>query len=309
MDLYIKKINEHKKVNGQPLSKATIKTYTTNINAMVNDHGWDWSIPALTNWFETKSLVNRSKNNYINAILNYYEVMDSPKETIKLLKTERDKYNKIIETEPNINPKKKENLVEWDIIIKWRDLVKESNALIFNGLGEVPIEDLQVEAILHLLTKYQRRNEIADLKYFDTEVWSNPAQVIGEQDNYIFHNKHTDKLFLIFKDYKTQEIYKKQVFEIDDPTLKNLLIYYIQQNEYDTFMWRAPMTKEPLTRLNLTKLLNRSSKKWLKKTISTTMIRNSFNTTKYKDIKQELYKDCEIQAHSIATKMKHYVKD
>jgi len=302
MDEYISKLNDYKKKDGNPLSLKSIETYTRNIGLLIKNHGWDWKITILTEYFKKANYTTPSQINFINAICNFLTIMNYPKDTISIYINHRIELNERRLTEPKINPKKLNNLVDWDEIIRWRDLVITKNKMLITLYDNIGIDKLQVEALLRLYTTYQRRNELADLIYGDDKDHPTPQGA----ENVIFHNTTEDTLFLILQDFKNKEFFGIQHLEIKGDN-KDFLLKYIKINEYEPVMFRAPKSKEPLTRLNLTKLFNRSSQEFLKKTIGTTMIRKSYNNTKFKDIKKELITDSYNNAHSINTILTDYV--
>ena len=65
-----------------------------------------------------------------------------------------------------------------------------------------------------------------------------------------------------------------------------------------------------ITRTELSKLLIKFSKKYMNKSVSTTILRKSFLSSKYGDMKKEMLKDSKVLGHDIATTgMKIYVKE
>jgi len=310
MDEYISALNEYKKSNGQPLSQKSKDTYIRNMTNLITKHGMDWRISKLHDTY-FKDFSTSQQINYINAIINYLDLLNKPETTILMYKKERDRLSEIRNTQP-MNPKKAENLATWDEIIKWRNLVIKKNDFL-NEKGDVPIDKLQVEALLRLYTQYQRRNEYADLIFDD-----DTAKPMNEQtalqlqaENKLFYNTTTDELSLILNDYKTNGKYGRQVLPIINTTenlnLKSFLLKYIILNDRNPIMFLTPKSKKPMSRLNLTKLLNRSSEEMISKTISTDRIRKAYNTTKYGDIKKSLEQDVFNNSHSTQTIMNNYV--
>tara|TARA_R110002049_G_scaffold220268_1_gene391841 strand:- start:818 stop:1762 length:945 start_codon:yes stop_codon:yes gene_type:complete len=314
MDEYITALNDYKKSNGKPLTQKSKDTYIRNMTNLTTKHGYDWRIPHLHDTY-LKQFSLSQQINYINAIINYLDLLKKPEETILIYKNERDRLSEIRNNAP-INPKKAQNLATWEEIIKWRDLVIKKNEYL-SAKGNVPMDKLQVEAFLRLYTTYQRRNEYADLIYND----DTPKFNISKEDmilqatspNVLFYNTTTDELQLMLADYKTNGKYGNQVLDIrdtaDNLNLKTFLLKYITLNERKVIMFQTPKSKEPMSRLNLTKLLNRSSKEMLNKIIASDRIRKAYNTSKYGDIKKSLTEDVYNNAHGVNTIMNNYVVD
>ena len=303
MDEYIKQLKDYKKTNGEPLSSQSIDNYTRTIKLIVDNIGWKWNLEILNKYFDDKNLELTSRKGYINAIINYLTLIKDD-ENLAIFKQERHRMFDELKNLPNINPKKKDKVVDWTEIEKWLKTVNDENNIKRLSHGSVPISDLMVEVILNIQILFQRRNEVADLKYY-----TNPND-INDKENFLYHQTTEDRYYLIFNDYKSSGAYHKQIFELKDTNLKTLLKEHLAENQYRPYMFYLPSKKDtPMSRTNFGKLLNRSSTRILNKTLGSNYIRISYNTTKYKEIKKELFKDCINNAHSVSTKLNVYVKD
>lgn len=299
MDIYKNKLEEYEKPNGNKLSKNSIDLYVRNIKMLVDKHGYDWKIINLNDFFDSKNFTPETCKSYMNSIINYLKMFEYSPEVIKIYIQHRDKYEKIIQNKPKLTDKKKLNLVEWDEIIKWYNLIKKENQLKYD-LNKLTRTELQLELLLCLYITYPRRNELADLKLGD-----------DMSDGNVIVKRYTtfSPWSLILQDFKTSESFGSQVFGIpEELTELNMLIDKLTLG----LEIGDPLFKDtkgnPMSRLNLTKTLQRSSKRLLNgKNISTNMIRHSFNQSKFGDMKEELIKDSYIQGHSVGVKLAYYV--
>jgi len=303
MDLYTEKLNDNKKTDGKKLSQKSKDLYIRTMTKLVEDHGWDFRTEKLKPFLSQFSQSHQA--NYINALMNYLSVMSYDDPIIGIY---RDFREEIKSTPYEMSKQKKDNCCEWDDILRWRDHIIKQNRLI-EETGICPIHKLQVEALLRLYTTYQRRNEYADLIFFDD------SMPIPDHANCIFYDTSKNKLYLMLGDFKTKDKYGKQILEITDTEdnmgTKTFLLKYIIQNNKNPIMFttralgRSKEVKQ-LTRLNLTKLLNRSSQEILQKNISTDRIRKAYNTSKYKVMKEQLLKDSINNSHSPNVILQHY---
>ena len=303
MDTYIEQLNDYKKQDGKPLSQKSQSLYIRTMTKLTTENGWDLRIEHMKPYLS--QFTQSHQTNYINSIMNYLSVMKYDEEIIQLYRNYREE---IKSTPYEMSKTKKDNCCEWSDILRWRDHIIKQNRLI-EETGICPIHKLQTEALLRLYTTYQRRNEYADLIFFDD------SMPIPEHDNCIFYDTSKNKLYLMLGDFKTKEKYGKQILEISDTDdnmgTKTFLLKYIIQNNKNPIMFttralgRSKEVKQ-LSRLNLTKLLNRSSQEILKKTISTDRIRKAYNTSKYKVMKEELLKDSINNSHSPNVILQHY---
>jgi len=304
MEVYMDKLIKYKKTNGDKLADSSIKMYGRTIFNYVQKYGLNWQIKKIKENIDEFS--TSTKMNYLNSFINYFTVMNYNKKVLKPYLEYRDTLISDKQAEPQIAPAKKTNLVEWTQILQWLSLLHVDNAIInYKNLGS-----FQTEVLLSLYTTFPRRNEIAELLFYrDTDPVSAYADDETDKDNIIVHYVSADKMSIIFKNYKTAGVYGKQEFPLPQ-FLYDLIMRYTEENnvaDTDNVMFKGVRNKEPLSRLNLTKLLQRSSKKYLNKSISTNMIRHSFATSKYADIKSEIITDAEILAHSPSTLMETYV--
>ncbi len=303
MDLYTEKLNDYKKTDGKKLSQKSKDLYIRTMTKLITDHGWDFRIEKMKPFLSQFSQSHQA--NYINALMNYLSVMSYDDAIIGIY---RDFREEIKSTPYEMSKQKKDNCCEWDDILRWRDHIIKQNRLI-EETGICPIHKLQVEALLRLYTTYQRRNEYADLIFFDD------SMPIPDHENCIFYDTSKNKLYLMLGDFKTKDKYGKQILEITDTEdnmgTKTFLLKYIIQNNKNPIMFttralgRSKEVKQ-LSRLNLTKLLNRSSQEVLKKNISTDRIRKAYNTSKYKVMKEQLLKDSINNSHSPNVILQHY---
>jgi len=122
----------------------------------------------------------------------------------------------------------------------------------------------------------------------------------------IKENNNKFKLSLV--DFKTAGVAGKQVFDLDDELNESLLKYIEYINlENGTPLFVSPKDKKtPLTRLNLTKGLQRSSKKYLNKSISTNVIRKAY-ASQNKEAVKSIQENSELMAHSVSTHINNYV--
>ena len=304
MELYFQALIKYKKTNGDSLADSSIKMYGRTIFNYVQKYGLNWQIKKIKENIDEFS--TSTKMNYLNSFINYFTVMNYNKKVLKPYLEYRDTLISDKQAEPQIAPAKKKNLVEWTEILQWLSNLKAYNEETkYEILGSY-----QSEVLLTLYTTFPRRNEIAELLFYrDTDPVSAYADDETDKDNIIVHYVSANKMSIIFKNYKTAGVYGKQEFTLPQSLYELILRYVVWMDIADTdnIMFKGVRNKEPLSRLNLTKLLQRSSKKYLNKSISTNMIRHSFATSKYADIKSEIITDAEILAHSPSTLMATYV--
>ncbi len=308
MEDYKKKLSEFTKPNGNPLSKSTQDQYYRTILSISKKIGMDWRFNKLQEYFINNNFTPETQKNYINCIINYLKVYNFSDNSIKVYINKRDELEALIQSKPKLTEKKSKNLVDWNEIIKWFQLIKKDNDLIIER-GDTP--NRMNELLLCLYITFPRRNEFADLKYF-IQPNANSDYFNNLKENAVIYDPVSKLWHILLCEYKTNEYFGHQEFTInytDMPELYDLIETYIKSEVImpSSPLFISPKNRKPLSRLNLTKTLQRSSQKYLKKSISTNMIRHSFNNSKYKDIKKDLILDSYIQGHSIGVKLNYYV--
>ena len=301
MEYYKQKLTEYKKRNGEPLTQKSQDQYYRTIKGLVEKNGYDWRIEKLKE--HLKSFETPTQLSYVNAIINYLTIMNYIEPQISPYKKYKKELEVIKESKPIVNPKKENNLAEWSEILEWKNKVSEIN----KSKSNPQYNELMLEVLLHLYTTYPRRNEIADLQFTERD----PKNPISDNNIneliYINPVGKPDEFILKFVDYKTDGTYGTQIYHTGYNTdLTNLLKAFISKNNFKEQLFNSPKDMDkPLTRLNLTKMLQRSSKKHIGKSVSTDRIRKAY-AGQNKEAIAKIENTANMLSHSVGTNMKHY---
>ena len=145
------------------------------------------------------------------------------------------------------------------------------------------------------------RNDLAFLKVFNIKTV--PTNL---PDNYMLLKK--DCVDIVLNDYKTNKNNETAVIKLTDKPTINLLKRYIKINGgYSQYLLKNN-DNSPLSKNGLTHLFTKFSTQFLKKNVSTTLLRKCFYSDKYGDIVMDLEKDAADSLHSVATAIKIYTK-
>ena len=110
---------------------------------------------------------------------------------------------------------------------------------------------------------------------------------------------------MVLNNYKTSAKYKE--LDIDIPKdLEKLLRLYIRINGMGVLFKSS--TGKPLSRNALSQLLLKETKKRMGKSISTTMLRKIYLSSKYGKVKEEMEKDAKVMGHSTEVAQNVYIK-
>ena len=250
------------------------------------------------------NLSDNTIRNYLNAILIYLmAINDKGKldDEVKIYTELRDDLNKKYEDNQasgNISEKQKENFVDIEEIYKMIETMgKEIKDKKIKKKEDLTSKDkslLMIYIIFNIYVRLPMRNDIAGME-----------AISKRQYNKLSESEKKEKNYLVVEKGKTSKKYEEN--KIDVPKdLEKLLRLYIRINGMGVLFTTS--TGNPLSRNALSQLLIKTSKKYMDKSISTTMLRKIYLSSKYADVKDEMAKDAKVMGHSVDTQQKIYVK-
>jgi len=235
-----------------------------------------------------------TRRNYYSAIITLLQAEDKPnkkliREYSDIVKEANTKYEEE-QSSGVVSEKQKEKLVSTNVVEDFVNRVKESN-------------DDMLYILLRLITKYQTRNEIANLKLIKLMPFKKLKDEEKQGNNYLVMG--SKKILIVRYDFKTNKKYKEITIEIDDKKLAKEIRSYVKTLKSDNvFEYKG----EQLTPKKLTNLLLYQSKKLVGVPLSTTMLAKSILSEKYADKNEEQKKDAKNRGHSVSVQNKVYVK-
>ncbi len=255
-----------------------------------------------------------TQRNYYNAIIVYLmSESDKPEEdkVIKEYNSLRDDLNKKYEEEQatgTISDKQKENFVDISevnkMIVQMGEEIKDKKIKKKEDLTAKDKALLQVYTIFNIYTRIPLRNDISGMVVINKRAYNKLSESEKKETNYLVINKNS--MFFVLNKYKTQSKYEE--LKIDIPKdLEKLLRIYIRINGMGVLFKSS--TGKPLSRNALSQLLIKTSKKYMGKSISTTMLRKIYLSSKYSKVKEEMKKDAKVMGHSVGMQQAVYVKN
>jgi len=247
-----------------------------------------------------------SRRNVYNAVIILLMALDKDKKLIEEYGEMRDELNKQYQDEQasgKISEKQKDNFVDIEELYKMLEqMEKEIKPLKKKEkLNQNERQLIKAYTIFSSLVRIPVRNDLAGLIFISKTTYNKLSDKEKEENNYLVQLKNN--LQYIFNEYKTAKKYKENVIDIPKD-LQKILRMYIKFNNYKVGDVIFPISKN-----GLTQLLTKYSMKYMNKKISSTMIRKSYLSSKYSDMKKEMEKDSKIMGHSVGTAQKVYVKD
>ena len=251
-----------------------------------------------------------TQRNYYNAIIVYLMSIEEDEDILKEYNDLRDDLNKKYEDEQatgTISDKQKDNFVDISevnkMIEKMGEEIKEKKIKKKEDLTAKDKALLQVYIIYNIYTRIPLRNDISGMEVINKRAYNKLSESEKKEKNFLVINKN--KMFFVINKFKTQSKY--QELNIDIPKdLEKLLRLYIRINGMGVLFKSS--TGKPLSRNALSQLLIKTSKKYMGKSISTTMLRKIYLSSKYAKVKEEMEKDAKVMGHSVGMQQSVYVK-
>ena len=173
-----------------------------------------------------------------------------------------------------------------------------------DNLSSKELALLQVFTLFNIYVRLPMRNDVAGMESINKRVYNKLTEEDKKSKNYLVLEKNN--MYFVLNKYKTSKKYEE--LKIDIPKdLKKLLRYFLKVNGMGVLFKSS--TGNPLTRNALSQLLIKTSQKYMGKSISTTLLRKAYMSSKYADVKEEMANDSKILGHDVATTgMNVYVK-
>ena len=313
----------------RPLIKdSTIKMYLSNLrklNRMIHDDNEKEleNIQFLRQLNKVEEVLNEvhftTKRNYLNAVIVVLTIHDD-EDLLKEYQEIRDKLNQQYEDNQAtgvISDKQKENFVDISEIHKVIDEIR--NEIYVKKLrkkSDLSKKDFQlymVYLLLNIYVKYPFRNDVAGMSVITKRKYNKLTLEDKTANNYIVVEKN--KMSFVLNEYKTSKKYHEKIIPIDKELEKIFRMYFRltnisekMKNGESTILF-VSSAGSPLTRNGISQLLLKTFKQRLGKSISTTMLRKIYLSSKYSNVKEEMEKDAHIMGHSVETQQKVYVKE
>lgn len=294
---------------------STIKMYTSNLLKLQKLMDTD-NFKFLDKSENVKDKIGElhytTQRNYFNAIIVYLmavkEKKDDPliEEYIEL----RDELNKKYEDDQAtgvISDKQKNNFVDISEVNKMiEDMGNEIKNRKIKKKEDLTAKDkalLQSYILFNIYTRLPMRNDLAGMEAINKRMYNKLSAEEKKEKNYLVLNKNA--MFMVLNNYKTSSKYKE--LNIDIPKdLEKLLRLYIRVNGMGVLFKSS--TGKPLSRNALSQLLLKETKKRMNKSISTTMLRKIYLSSKYGKVKEEMEKDAKVMGHSPEIAQSVYIK-
>ena len=303
----------------RPNIKAnTVKQYEVNLKKLqkiYDTDGYDFLSKPDDVMDKIKDLHYLSQRNILNAIVVLLMALNHDEKYDKLLTTYgelRDELNDKYSEEQKsgvISDKQSKNFTTTEEIFKMiNDMNEDLKPIIKKSKDQLTKKEMQLLQAYTLFNIYSRmpmRNDVAGMTAINQAAYKKLSEDEKKENNYLVVPSK-GQIYFVLNQYKTSRKYKELDLPIEDPNLRKILRYYLKMNGMGVLFKTS--TGKPLTRTELSKVLLKYSKKYMDKSISTTLLRKIYLSSKYGNMKEELEKDNKVMGHSKAVALDTYVK-
>ena len=299
------------------LKTNTVKQYVTNLNKlkkMFETDNYDFLSDTDKVMEKISDLGYLSQRNILNAVVVLLMALNLDEKYDKLLEEYgkiRDKYNdQYSESQTNIvSDKQAPNFATIEEIYEMINTMADELKPIKKKteLSKKEFSLLQAFTLFNIYARMPMRNSVGGgMEAIQKRAYNKLSEEERKDKNWLLIEKN--KLSFILNDHKTNKAYGQLDLPIEDKSLRKIIRFYLKHNGMGVLFKTS--TGKSITRTELSKLLIKFSKKYMNKSVSTTILRKSFLSSKYGDMKKEMLKDSKVLGHDIATTgMKIYVKE
>ena len=304
--------------NARPTLKTnTVKQYVINLKKLqkiYDTDNYDFLKKPEDVMEKLSDLHYLSQRNILNAVVVLLMALNSDEKYDKLLEeygSLRDGLNDKYSDEQKsgiISDKQSKNFATTEevftMINKMGDELKPLKKKSKDDITKKEMQLLQAFVLFNIYARMPFRNDVAGMEAIQKRAYNKLSEEEKKAKNFLVVEKNG--LFFVLNKYKTAKKYEELDLPIEDPTLKKILRYYLKMNGMGVLFKTS--TGKALTRIELSKVLLKYSQKYMGKSISTTLLRKIYLSSKYGNMKEELEKDNKVMGHSKAVALDTYVK-
>ena len=268
------------------LKTNTIKQYTTNLNKlkkMFDTDNYDFLKKPKDVMDKLSDLHYLSQRNILNAVIVLLMALNDDKKYDELLeeygKLRDDLNNKYNDEQKSgvISDKQSKNFATteevFNMINEMADELKPLKKKSNDNITKKEKQLLQAYVLFNIYARMPFRNDVAGMMSINQAAYKKLSDEEKKENNYLVVPSKGNLYFVLNK-YKTSKKYEELDLKIEDKDLRKILRYYLKVNGMGVLFKTS--TDKPLTRIELSKVLLKYSKKYMNKSISTTLLRKIY---------------------------------
>ena len=265
-----------------------------------------------------KSNKYTSQRNSYNAIivllmaLNHDNKYDDLLEAYgKLRDTLNNKYVEDQQSGKLVSENQKQNFAELSeiqgMISQMESDIKSKGLKSQKKLSGKEKELLMVYVIYSLLIRLPIRNDMAGMELITKTQYNKLSEEQKKNTNYLVKEKAS--MFLVLNEYKTAKKYGEKKIDVPKDLEKIFRMYLKLTKKEAGEVLFVSSTGKPISRNAMSQLLLKTSKKYIGKGVSTTLMRKAVVSDKFGDMKKEQAELADIMGHSVGVQNAVYNKE
>ncbi len=300
------------------LKTNTIKQYVNNLNKlkkMYDTDDYDFLDKPDDVMDKLSNLHYLSQRNMLNSIIVLLSALNHDERYDDLMEEygkKRDELNDKYSDEQKsgiISDKQSKNFATiedvFEMINKMSDDLKSIKKKNKDDITKKENQLLQAFTLFNIYARMPFRNDVAGMQAINQSAYKKLSDTDKKENNYLVVPSKGNLYFVLNK-YKTSKKYEELNLPIEDKALRKILRYYLKMNGMGILFKTS--TGKPLTRIELSKTLIKYSQKYMNKSISTTLLRKIYLSSKYGKVKDEMEADAKMMGNSVAVQQSVYVK-
>lgn len=298
----------------------TIRQYEIQLNKLKKVfESDDWNFLSNPDDVVDKLKSNKytSQRNSYNAIIVLLMALNHDNKYDDLLEAYgklRDTLNnKYVEDQQSgkISEKQKENFAELSeiqgMISQMESDIKSKGLKSQKKLSGKEKELLMVYVIYSLLIRLPIRNDMAGMELITKTQYNKLSEEQKKNTNYLVKEKAS--MFLVLNEYKTAKKYGEKKIDVPKDLEKIFRMYLKLTKKEAGEVLFVSSTGKPISRNAMSQLLLKTSKKYIGKGVSTTLMRKAVVSDKFGDMKKEQAELADIMGHSVSVQNAVYNKE
>ena len=305
----IPKVISKSRPNLKPNSVRQYEIQLNKLKSLFESDNYDFLKNINSVKDKLKDLHYTSVRNMYNAIIILLMALNDNNKYDKLIKEYGDlrdelntKYEEQVKSK-KLTEKEEKNFAKIedieDMISKLTTEIKTYKKK--TSLNKMEVSKLRAWILFNMLIRIPTRNDASNMKYISQKSYKSLSDEDKKNNNYLVNERNNMKF--IYNVYKTSKKWGENVIPVPQD-LKPMLRLYIKLMDY-----KVGDNIFPMSRNAISQLLTKTSKQYLNKNISSSMIRKIYLTEKYGNINEEMKKDAKMLGHSVQTQQKVYVKN
>ncbi len=301
------------------LKSNTVKQYVNNLNKLkkiFDSDDYDFLDNPENVMDKLSNLHYLSQRNMLNSIIVLLSALNHDKKYDDLMEEygkKRDELNDKYSDEQKsgiISDKQSKNFATIEDVFKMinqmSDDLKSIKKKNKDDITKKENQLLQAFTLFNIYARMPFRNDVAGMEAINQAAYKKLSDSEKKEKNFLVVPSKGNLYFVLNK-YKTSKKYEELDLPIEDKALRKILRYYLKINGMGILFKTS--TGKPLTRIELSKTLIKYSQKYMNKSISTTLLRKIYLSSKYGNMKKELEKDNKVMGHSKEVALNTYVKE